>query len=123
MIFSLDENLTIPAITALANFCPSALEVISINAFLEKEKKVPENERTPLGEMEKFALVIHEIPLVEDRLTAWNYKINFEERFNDIAPAINNVFYATKEVTGSENFFNMLDILLHLGTFFFFPIL
>eukprot|EP01091_Cochliopodium_minus_P020764 TRINITY_DN917_c0_g1_i2.p1 TRINITY_DN917_c0_g1~~TRINITY_DN917_c0_g1_i2.p1 ORF type:complete len:1058 (+),score=441.26 TRINITY_DN917_c0_g1_i2:17-3190(+) len=117
LIFSLDESLTTPAITALANFCPSALEVVSINTFLEKEQKVEESERTPLGEMEKFALVIHEVPLVEDRLTAWNYKINFEERFNDIAPSINNVYYATKEISNSQKFFDMLEILLHLGNF------
>lgn len=117
-ILAMDESkLPVEAVRALALFCPEDNEIKMINTFLKTQEGVSEDERQPIGPIEEFALVLHEIPLVDKRLQGWRYKMEFDAKLNDVKPDIESVLSACKELRASARFLDVLRIVLEIGNF------
>ncbi|MGH0116646.1 UNVERIFIED_CONTAM: hypothetical protein FKN15_012241 [Acipenser sinensis] len=70
-----------------------------------------------LAEPEQFVVVISTVPKLHVRLNAILFKLQFEEQINNIKPDIVSVIAACEELSQSENFSKLLELILLVGNF------
>ncbi|XP_061442111.1 protein diaphanous homolog 1 [Rhineura floridana] len=70
-----------------------------------------------LPEPEQFGVVISSVPNLKSRLSAILFKLQFNEQVENIKPEIVSVTAACEEVRKSENFSNLLSIILLVGNY------
>ncbi|MGH0116364.1 UNVERIFIED_CONTAM: hypothetical protein FKN15_035668, partial [Acipenser sinensis] len=70
-----------------------------------------------LAEPEQFGVVISTVPKLHVRLNAILFKLQFEEQINNIKPDIVSVIAACEELSQSENFSKLLELILLVGNF------
>uniref|UniRef100_A0A8D0H5G8 Diaphanous related formin 1 n=1 Tax=Sphenodon punctatus TaxID=8508 RepID=A0A8D0H5G8_SPHPU len=75
------------------------------------------DEYNELAEPEQFGVVISSVPCLRPRLSAILFKLQFSEQVENIKPEIVSVTAACEEVRKSENFSNLLEIILLVGNF------
>jgi diaphanous 1 len=107
--------ITMEGVALFAQWCPSDQEATMIRDFIATQAALPEEERQPLGDVEQFASVLHEIPLVQERLESWLYKLRFIQKLHDTMNEINSMYYAAKEIRESREWLDVLRIVLELG--------
>jgi len=80
-------------------------------------KEVPMSEREDLNEAEKFALVLGDIPRLDQRFNCMKAKLDFSEALINVKPDIMNVTEACKEVKNSKKWASLLELLLLTGNY------
>lgn len=70
-----------------------------------------------LAEPEQFVVVVSTVPKLHVRLNAILFKLQFEEQINNIKPDIVSVIAACEELSQSENFSKLLELILLVGNF------
>ncbi|XP_042317758.1 LOW QUALITY PROTEIN: protein diaphanous homolog 1 [Sceloporus undulatus] len=85
----------------------------------DKLKMIAElkDEYAELPEPEQFGVVISSVPRLMPRLSAILFKLQFNEQVENIKPEIVAVTAACEEVRKSENFSNLLSIILLVGNY------
>ncbi|XP_060109936.1 LOW QUALITY PROTEIN: protein diaphanous homolog 1 [Heteronotia binoei] len=85
----------------------------------DKLKMIAElkEEYSELAESEQFGVVISSVPRLQSRLNAILVKLQFNEQVENIKPEIVAVTAACEEVRKSENFSNLLAIILLVGNY------
>lgn len=107
--------ITMEGVALFCQWCPSDQEATMIRDFIATQNALPEEERQPLGDVEQFAHVLHEIPLVQERLESWLYKLRFIQKLHDTMNEINSMYFAAKEIKESREWLDVLRVLLELG--------
>ncbi|RXM99925.1 Protein diaphanous-like 1 [Acipenser ruthenus] len=74
-------------------------------------------EYNDLAEPEQFGVVISTVPKLHVRLNAILFKLQFDEQINNIKPDIVSVIAACEELSQSENFSKLLELILLVGNF------
>jgi len=109
-ILSMDEEtLTLEQIKALKDLAPTADEAAAVAEYT--------GDVDLLGPTEQFYKHIIDIPRFDQRLNCWMYKIKFLPAVSNLAPDIENMTLATKEMMESEKFVNLLQNILAIGNF------
>ncbi|XP_076861935.1 protein diaphanous homolog 1-like isoform X2 [Brachyhypopomus gauderio] len=75
------------------------------------------DEYDDLAESEQFGVVISSVKRLKPRLTAILFRLQFDEQVNNVKPDIVAVTAACEELSQSENFANLLQIILLMGNF------
>ncbi|KAJ8282937.1 hypothetical protein COCON_G00054560 [Conger conger] len=75
------------------------------------------DEYDDLAESEQFGVVMSSVKRLKPRLTAILFKLQFEELMNNIKPDVVSVTAACEEVRKSQNFGQLLQIILLTGNF------
>lgn len=107
--------ITMEGVALFAQWCPSVQEATMIRDFIATQQTLPEEDRQPLGDVEIFANVLHEIPMVQERLESWLYKLGFIQKLHDTMNEINSMYYAAKEIKECREWMDVLRIVLELG--------
>lgn len=109
-ILALDETkLTQQIVLSLRDQAPTSEELQAINDY--------SGDPNLLGATEKFYKVIQVIPNMQARLTSWIFKLKFFGSIADLQPNLESVIKACVEVTSSEKWLKMLQLILSLGNF------
>ncbi|KAI4899906.1 hypothetical protein NFI96_019484 [Prochilodus magdalenae] len=83
-----------------------------LNMLLEMK-----DEYDDLAESEQFGVVISSVKKLKPRLSAILFRLQFEEQVNNIKPDIVAVTAACEELVQSENFSQLLQIILLVGNY------
>ncbi|KAJ8377192.1 hypothetical protein SKAU_G00077720 [Synaphobranchus kaupii] len=75
------------------------------------------DEYDDLAEAEQFGVVMSSVKRLQPRLTAILFKLQFEDLMNNIKPDVVSVTAACEELQKSENFAQLLQIILLMGNF------
>ncbi|XP_066523359.1 protein diaphanous homolog 1 [Hoplias malabaricus] len=75
------------------------------------------DEYDDLAESEQFGVVISSVKKLKPRLTAILFRLQFEEQVNNVKPDIVAVTAACEELTQSESFAHLLQIILLVGNY------
>lgn len=103
-------------------------KVLSENMVQSLLKLLPEQEQLnvlqelkdeydDLAESEQFGVVISSVKRLKPRLSAILFRLQFEEQVNNIKPDIVAVTAACEELSKSENFAQLLQIILLVGNY------
>ena len=80
-------------------------------------KEVPQVERADLNEAEKFALILGDIPRLDQRFACMKARLDFKEHLANVKPDIMNVTEACKEIRNSKKWASLLELLLLTGNY------
>lgn len=75
------------------------------------------NEYDDMAESEQFGVVMSSVKQLKVRLEAILFKLQFEEQLNNIKPDVVSVTAACEELSKSQNFTQLLEIILVVGNF------
>ncbi|XP_055081017.1 protein diaphanous homolog 1-like [Periophthalmus magnuspinnatus] len=75
------------------------------------------DEYDDLAESEQFGVVMSSVKKLTPRLQAILFKLQFEEQLNNIKPDVVSVTAACEELTKSQSFSQLLQIILLMGNF------
>ncbi|KAK3558541.1 hypothetical protein QTP86_019009, partial [Hemibagrus guttatus] len=75
------------------------------------------DEYEDLAESEQFGVVMSSVKRLKPRLSAILFRLQFEEQINNIKPDIVAVTAACEELTKSDNFAQLLQIILLVGNY------
>ncbi|KAL7868210.1 hypothetical protein SRHO_G00095940 [Serrasalmus rhombeus] len=75
------------------------------------------DEYEDLAESEQFGVVISSVKKLKPRLSAILFQLQFEEQVNNVKPDVVAVTAACEELVQSENFSQLLQIILLVGNF------
>ncbi|XP_075902918.1 protein diaphanous homolog 1 isoform X2 [Nelusetta ayraudi] len=75
------------------------------------------NEYDDMAESEQFGVVMSTVKQLKVRLEAILFKLQFEEQLNNIKPDVVSVTAACEELSKSQNFSQLLEIILVVGNF------
>lgn len=96
----------------IASFLPSKDDIISIQQFLQGG-----GDPNRLPAAEKFALELDKVPQLEQRVSAFDFKVSFDLRKADIKPGIEALRQGCKEVLECKRLPILLEVVLELGNF------
>lgn len=109
-ILNMDETLlTSSRIEALLKIMPTQEEINLVSAF--------DGDVSRLAEPEQFILAVKDIPLLEQRLTAWNFRNKFSRLVASVKPDLDNLMRAAEQVQKSSSFHKLLSIILAIGNY------
>ncbi|KAI5100671.1 protein diaphanous-like 1-like [Silurus meridionalis] len=110
VILEVNENvLTENMVQSLLKLLP---EEEQLNVLLELK-----DEYDDLAEAEQFGVVISSVKRLKPRLSAILFRLQFEEQINNVKPDIVAVTAACEELINSENFSQLLQIILLVGNY------
>ncbi|KAF5900628.1 protein diaphanous 1, partial [Clarias magur] len=75
------------------------------------------DEYDDLAESEQFGVVISSVKRLKPRLSAILFRLQFEEQINNVKPDIVAVTAACEEITKSDNFAKLLQLILLVGNY------
>ncbi|XP_053366683.1 protein diaphanous homolog 1 [Clarias gariepinus] len=75
------------------------------------------DEYDDLAESEQFGVVISSVKRLKPRLSAILFRLQFEEQINNVKPDIVAVTAACEEMTKSDNFAKLLQLILVVGNY------
>jgi hypothetical protein len=108
-LISLDESkLTLEAISSLIRFAPTKEEIHLLLAYEDKTK---------LGNAEKFFLEIYDLPRYVARLECWEFKLDFKNVIEELKPQIKALTSASVQLQTSQKFARLLEVVLALGNY------
>lgn len=109
-ILDLDEEvLTLEQIKALKDIAPTSDEVAAVNEYT--------GDYDLLGPTEQFYKNIVDIPRLDQRLTCWMFKIKFPSAITNVAPDIENLLTAAKQMLDADLFHGLLEKILAVGNY------
>jgi uncharacterized membrane protein YgcG len=104
-----EEKLSLENIVALKDMLPTADEAQAVKEY--------SGDADLLGPTEQFYKEIIDIDRLEQRMQCWIFKIKFGPSITNLAPDIENLTKACKEVLVSEKFIGLLEKILAVGNF------
>ena len=104
-----DTILDAGQVASLLGFLPTSEELQQVKDYQE--------DPTQLDKPEQFVYEVSGIEFLRDRVEFWNGLREFEPRIRELLPQIETVTKCFKKVVDSEDFFNILQVILALGNY------
>ena len=109
-ILAMDERvLSLDLVKSLHSLRPTAEDASTLGNF--------EGDRSTLGKVERFFLLVMEIPRYVERLECLMFKLRFSKEMEDLQKELEVIRAATTEVKSSKKLARILEVVLKLGNF------